>query len=91
MAESYWDLQDKKLDIVGRLGGFHTFMSFLGSVGNLMMGSGIEELFAEVYAEDTVKHMTTGKAYARSLRAHLMTQNLLVEHLVEIMEDENCP
>ena len=81
-------IQDKKLDIVCRLGGFHTLMSFLGSVGKLMMGSGIEELFEEVYAEDTVKHMTTGKAYARSLRAHLMTQSVLVEHLVEIMEDE---
>eukprot|EP00111_Clytia_hemisphaerica_P013776 TCONS_00040538-protein len=63
-------------------------MSFLGSVGKVMMGSGLEELFEEVYSEDTVKHMISGKAYARALRAHLMTQSALVEHLVEIMEDE---
>ena len=81
-------VEDKNLDIVCRLGGFHTFMSFLGSVGKVMMGSGLEELFEEVYSEDTVKHMISGKAYARSLRAHLMTQSALVEHLVEIMEDE---
>ena len=54
----------------------------------MIMGSGLEELFEEVYSEDTVKHMISGRAYVRVLRAHLMTQSALVEHLVEIMEDE---
>lgn len=35
-----------------------------------------------------MKHMFSGKVYVRVLRAHLMTQSALVEHLVEIMEDE---
>jgi len=33
------------LDIVCRLGGFHLLMSFLGSVGHIMSGSGIEDIF----------------------------------------------
>ena len=41
----------KQLNIVCRLGGFHTLMSFLGSIGNLMKGSDLEELFEEVYSD----------------------------------------
>ena len=36
-------------------------MNFLGSIGTLMSGSGIEQLFSEVYAENSVVHMA-GKA-----------------------------
>ena len=62
--------KDQHLDIVCRLGGFHMLMSFLGSIGNLMAGSGLEDVFSLVYAEDTVIHMMSGKAFSRSLRAH---------------------
>ena len=50
-------INDANLNIVCRLGGFHTSMSFLGSVGNMMKVSGLEKLFAEVYAEHSVIHM----------------------------------
>ena len=46
----------ENLQIVCRLGGFHTLMSFLGSSGTLMKGSGLEDLFAEVYAEMLEMH-----------------------------------
>ena len=36
-------------------------MSFLGSVGKLMVGSGLEEMFEDVYSEDTMKHIFSGK------------------------------
>ena len=52
-----------------------------------MTGSGLEELFEEVYAEHTVKHMISGKAVARSLRAHMMAQSSLVAHLIDILVD----
>ena len=64
-------IAESGLKIVARLGGFHTTMSFLGSIGKLMAGSGIEELLAEVYAENSVEHMLSGKAVTRSLRGHL--------------------
>ena len=58
---------DSSLNIVSHLGGFHTLMSFLGSIGNIMDGSGISELLHVVYGENTVKHMMSGKAIARSM------------------------
>ena len=36
-----------------------------------MAGSGIEELSAEVYAENSVEHMLSGKDVTRSLHGHL--------------------
>jgi len=44
-------IENAGLNMVCPLGGFHTLMSFLRSLGNAMKGSGLEELFAEVYAE----------------------------------------
>ena len=39
--------------IVLRLGGFHMQTSFLGSIGHLMAGSGLQELLEVVYAGNT--------------------------------------
>ena len=67
----------KSMNIVCRLGGFHLLMSFLGSIGKLMEGSGLTELLEIIYGSNTVKHIMTGKAYARALRAHFLTQSAL--------------
>ena len=37
--------------IIIRLGGFHLIMSFLGSIGYLMAGSGLKEVLSVVYAQ----------------------------------------
>ena len=67
-----------------------TVMSFLGSVGNMMKGSGLEELFAEVYAEHSVIHMMSGKAFSRALCAHFLTESTLMTLILTIIkEDEN--
>ena len=58
-------------------------MSFLGSVGYCMKGSGIEELFEEVYAANSIPHMLSGKAVSRALRAHFMAESALVALLLE--------
>ena len=76
----------ENLRIVCRLDGFHTLMSFLGSIGNLMKGTGIEELFEEVYAKNTVPHMLSGKAIQRSLRAHILAQSALTSLLLDEVE-----
>ena len=39
------------------LGGFHIEMSFLGSIGSLMAGTGLKEVMSQVYAEGSVDHM----------------------------------
>ncbi|XP_045475385.1 uncharacterized protein LOC123686399 isoform X2 [Harmonia axyridis] len=60
-------------NVVVRLGGFHLLMSYLGAIGYIMSESGIEDLWTTVYAGDSVKKMLTGHAYARALRAHIMS------------------
>ena len=67
----------KSLNVVCRLGGFHLLMSFLGSIGKIMECSGLSELLQTTYGSNTVQHMLTGKAYARSLRGHLLVQSAL--------------
>ena len=49
-------------------------MSFLGSIGNLMKGSVIEDLLIEVHAENTVNHTVSGKVFSRALCAHFLTE-----------------
>lgn len=52
-------------DVVIRLGGFHTEMSFLGCMGYLMAGSDLDEQLEIVYAQNAGLHMMHGKAFAR--------------------------
>ena len=47
-------MNDKNLNMICRLSGFHTLMSLLGSIGNYMAGSGIELALDLVYAPNTI-------------------------------------
>ena len=58
--------------IVLRLGGLHMEMSFLGSIGHLMAGSGLQEVLEVIYSGNAVKHMLSGKAISRAVRGHLL-------------------
>ena len=73
---------------MARLGGFHTTMSFLGSIGKLMAGSGIEELLAEVYAENSVEHMLSGKAVSRFLGGHFLVESSLKDLLFDLVAED---
>ncbi|WAR03768.1 hypothetical protein MAR_010326 [Mya arenaria] len=64
-------------NIVLRLGGFHTEMSFLGAIGHLIAGSGLQEVMEHIYATNAVGHMMTGKAISRAVRAHLLVDGVL--------------
>lgn len=72
-----------KLNIVIRLGGLHLLMSFLGSIGQLMKGSGLEEVLNEIYGDTTIEHVLSGKAYARALRGHLLVCAALYDMLLQ--------
>ena len=63
--------------IVLRVGGFHTEMSFLGSIGHIMAGSGLQEVLELVYAQNAVGHMLSGKAISRAVRGHLLVDSAL--------------
>ena len=74
------------MNIVCRLGGFHTMMSFMGSIGTMMKGSGLEEALGTVYGPNAVTHMITGKAVSRALRGHFLNEAALTNKLlVEIL------
>ena len=78
-------IQEKNLDVICRLGGFHLLMSFLGSVGHLMGGSGLEEVLQEVYAPNVVAHIVSGKAFARALRGHMLIHGALLKLILDDM------
>ena len=42
--------------LVLNIGSFHTLMSFPGSIGHVMGGFGLEDVFELVYAANTVSH-----------------------------------
>ena len=44
------------MNIVLILGGFHLMMSFMGSIGSLMKGSGLPEAFSTCYAINAIEH-----------------------------------
>ena len=81
-------IDDANLNIVCCLGGFHTLMSFFGRVGNMMKGSGLQELFAEVYAERSVIHIMFGKAFSGALRSHFLTESALLALILTIIKED---
>jgi len=72
-----------------RLGGFHQLMSFLGTIGKLYEGSGIENVWESVYAKKSIPKMLTGKAYSKCLRACLLTDVALHAALLQSNSQEN--
>jgi hypothetical protein len=67
-----------RMNVVCRLGAFHTIMSFLGSIGSIMAGSGLIDALQCCYGPIAVSHMMTGKAVARALRGHFLSESALV-------------
>ncbi len=63
--------------MIVRLGGFHTLMSFVGSIGHLMDGSGLQDVIELIYAADTVPYILNGKAISRAIRAHQIVDSAL--------------
>ena len=56
-------------------------MSYMGSVtsvGYIMAGSGLDSLWETVYASNTVVQVLTGHAYARALRAHIISSAVII-------------
>ena len=63
--------------IVLKLGGFHALMSFLGSIGHLMSGLGLNDVLEVAYASNTIPHIMSGKAIARAVRGHTLIESAL--------------
>ena len=63
-------------------------MSFLGSVGVIMKGSGLEDLLSVVYAENSVMYMLSGKVVSRAIRRHLLVKSSLMSLLLEMIKEK---
>ena len=63
--------------LVLHLGPFHTEMSFLGAIGYLMKGSGIEDILEVIYAKNFVAHILNGKAVSQAIRGHFIIVSAL--------------
>ena len=81
--KAYEIVSSEKMNVFVSLGGFHQLMSFLGSIGTAMEGSGLRSTLETVYSPVTVGHMFTGKAYSRAVRGHILcasaVQSLILE------------
>ena len=76
-------------DIVFQLGGLHTSMSVLRSIGHRMTSQELQSMLETVYAENTVPYMLSGEAISRAVRGHLSVVAAL--HAIIMSEIYNCP
>ena len=81
-------IKAEKLLIVCRLGGFHLLMSFLGSIGHLIRGSELEQLFEQVYGTNNVNQIMSGKFIVQALRAHFMAESALKTLLIKSAKEK---
>ena len=86
--EIQWKCGDQFDDVILRMGGFHIALNFLGVIGHLYEGSGIEDIFIEagLYGSNTVCRFLKGKMYNRGVRAH----KLLFEALMRLQWRAFC-
>ena len=82
--KAYEIVSSETMNVFVRLGGFHQLMSFLGSIGKVMEGSGLRSALETVYSPVTVAHMFTGKAYSRAVTG----QNLCASAVQSLILEE---
>ena len=72
------DQEDSPIrSVILRLEGFHMLTSFLGSIGHLMAGTGLQELLEVIFAGNTVAHILSGKVVACAFHGHLLLDSVL--------------
>ena len=75
-----WVYPEQFINFIPRLGGMHMLMSFVGSIGNLLMDSGVEEVLKSTFG--SVQHMLSGKKYPQNTRAlRILTEEILRPHI----------
>lgn len=76
-VKAYEIAVEKSLSVLFNLRGFHTLMSYVGSIGALMDGSGLDVALQTIYRENPVQYMLHGKAIARATRGRVLVEAAL--------------
>lgn len=66
-AHVIWAFPEQFDNVILRLGGMHTLMSFIGAIGSLMAGSGLYEILESTFGG--VNKMMNGKKFPQNARA----------------------
>lgn len=79
LMELKWYVEEYRDKLIPRLGGLHTAMNFLKTIGDHMAGSGLAEVWLEcgLLGEGAVQLVLSGKAYSKAMRAHKLTVQAL--------------
>lgn len=86
------DLENQLSSIILRIGGFYTGMSYSGSMGTIMDGSGLKEGFSQIFAENSAEKALTGHAWSHCFRGHVIVQSALMNIVLDsvtLTEEEN--
>ena len=70
------------MNIVCKLGDFHTITIFLGSIGSMMKVLGLEEALETVNGHNVVTYVISGKAVSRALRGHFLIEAALMNKMM---------
>ena len=79
----------KSMQIVLILGGFHLMMSFMGSIGSQMKGSGLNDALQMILEANAVQHTISGKAVSRALCVHFLTESTSTTKLLRNVFTDN--
>ena len=71
-VKAYEIVASTNMNIFVRLGGFHQLMSFLGSIGRTMEGSGLRQALETIFGSLIVNHMFNGKYFSRVMRGYML-------------------
>ena len=79
-----WSVEQYKDMLITCLGGRHIAMNFLGVIGRHMSESGLSELWigCDLLGSNATQHIMTGKGYARSIRTHTLTLQVIWQLLL---------
>lgn len=75
-------VEAEKLNIVCRLGSFHTMIIFLGRMNNIMSGSGLDKVLECIYSSNVMNQILTGKTFSRAIRGHFLVHSALLVALM---------
>ena len=83
--EVKWAYPKRFENVILRLGGMHSLMSFIGAIGTLMADTGLSEVMSDTFGG--VPKMLTGKKFPQNVRA----MRLVAEEILRNVVQEHCP